>query len=136
MHVLCTRLCVPKFQSCRVHAVCVCDQAEYFYGHIDEQLKQSNLLDSEGKQLRAVDIVDIIDGYKGNGYSVSTEEELGMIFVSKMLLEWSEWLCLLYSINLKCLKVHQFSRLLNFCEFVTPQNFDTYCHNLFCSSVD
>ena len=63
MHVLCTRLCVPKFQSCRVHAVCVCDQAEYFYGHIDEQLKQSNLLDSEGKQLRAVDIVDIIDGY-------------------------------------------------------------------------
>ena len=44
--------------------------------------------------------MDIIDGYKGNGYSVSTEEELGMIFVSKMLLEWSEWLCLLYSINL------------------------------------
>ena len=63
----------------RIHAVCVCDQAEYFYEHIDDQLKQYNLLDSEGKQLRAVDIVDIIDGYKGTGYSLSTKEELGMI---------------------------------------------------------
>ncbi len=58
--------------------MCVCDSDHYFYQHIDEQLETLGLTqDVKGKPLRARDLVDIIDGYKGLGYGKSTEEELG-----------------------------------------------------------
>jgi len=54
----------------RVHAVCVCDNEEYFYQRIDAQLETLGLtLNAEGNALRARDLVDIIDGYKGLGWS-------------------------------------------------------------------
>ena len=63
---------------CRVHAVCVCDDAKYFYSHVDEQLQAYGIThSSEGKPVWARDIVDIIDGYKGEGYGKATEEEMG-----------------------------------------------------------
>ena len=66
---------------CRVHAVCVCDDAKYFYSHVDEQLQAYGITKhSEGKPVRARDIVDIIDGYKGEGYGKSTGEELGELY--------------------------------------------------------
>ena len=66
------------FPCRRIHGVCVCDDAAYFYNHIDVQLREYGLTqDSEGKPLRAKDITDIIDGYKGRGYGISTDEELG-----------------------------------------------------------
>lgn len=58
--------------------MCVCDDAEYFHGHIDQQLKAYGLAtNKEGKPLRSRDIVDVIEGYKGQGYGLNTDEELG-----------------------------------------------------------
>jgi thiamine pyrophosphate-dependent acetolactate synthase large subunit-like protein len=57
--------------------VCVCDNAEYFHGQIDQHLKLYGLTTgAEGKPLYSRDIVDIIEGYKGRGYGVNTDEEL------------------------------------------------------------
>ncbi len=70
---------LPSPLATRVHAVCVCDNEDYFYQHVDEQLGTLGLTqDREGRPLRAKDLVDIIDGYKGLGYGKSTEEELGL----------------------------------------------------------
>jgi len=60
---------------CRVHGVCVCDDAAYFLGHIDEHLKDLGL---EG--VKASDITSVIEGYKGRGYGLSTDSELGKEF--------------------------------------------------------
>ena len=62
----------------RVHAVCVCDTADLFYQHIESQLEAFGLTeDTQGRPIKARDLVDIVDGYKGLGYGKSTEEELG-----------------------------------------------------------
>jgi len=58
----------------KVHGVCVCDNAEYFYDHIDELIEDYGL---DG--IKASDICDIIDGYKGIGYAKSTDEELELL---------------------------------------------------------
>jgi D-cysteine desulfhydrase len=58
----------------KVHAINVCDSANYFYDHLDEQMKELNL-----NQYKASDLVNIIDGYKGKGYGISTNEELELI---------------------------------------------------------
>ena len=58
--------------------MCVCDNAEYFYNHVDEQLRIFSMTTTtEGKPLCSRDIVDVIEGYKGRGYGLSTDEELG-----------------------------------------------------------
>ncbi len=54
----------------RVHAVNVCDDAEYFYNEVNRIYKE---LGFEGK---AEDLLDMIDGYKGLGYAKSRREEL------------------------------------------------------------
>jgi D-cysteine desulfhydrase family pyridoxal phosphate-dependent enzyme len=58
----------------KVHAINVCDSANYFYDHLDAQMKELNL-----NQYKASDLVNIIDGYKGKGYGISTNEELELI---------------------------------------------------------
>lgn len=64
--------------SDRVHAVCVCDTADLFYQHIESQLEAFGLAeDTQGRPIKARDLVDIVDGYKGLGYGKSTDEELG-----------------------------------------------------------
>ena len=55
----------------RCHAVNVCDDAAYFYQKINEDLQIGGL------DVQAEELIDIIDGYKGQGYGKSTEEELG-----------------------------------------------------------
>ena len=55
----------------RCHAINVSDNAAYFYNKINEDLKTGGL------DVRAEDIIDIIDGHKGRGYSLSTQDELG-----------------------------------------------------------
>ena len=47
------------------------DSAAYFYNKINEDLR------NWGIDVRAEDIIDIIDGYKGGGYGVSTQQQLG-----------------------------------------------------------
>lgn len=54
----------------KCHAVNVCDDAEYFYQKINEDLQIGGL------DIQAEELIDIIDGYKGKGYGRSTEEEL------------------------------------------------------------
>ena len=61
---------------CRIHAVSVSDSSDYFYNHIDNTLQQMGLLKDNGNPLRATDILEVVDGYKGRGYGLSTAEEL------------------------------------------------------------
>ena len=53
----------------------MCDDAAYFLGHIDEQLRDLGL---EG--VKASDIASVIEGYKGRGYGLSTDSELSEWF--------------------------------------------------------
>ena len=57
----------------------MCDNADYFHGHIDETLEELGLSqDTEGRPaVKSREIIDIIEGYKGRGYGLSTDEELG-----------------------------------------------------------
>lgn len=74
------------FFSYRIHGVCVCDTADYFHNHIDEQLKIYGMTTNrEGKPLQSRDIVDVIEGHKGRGYGLSTDDELGNIIRSENL---------------------------------------------------
>lgn len=54
----------------KVHAVAVCDDARYFHGHINEMIQSLGI-----SNVQSEDIVDIIEGYKGAGYGVSTDED-------------------------------------------------------------
>ncbi|CAH3188100.1 unnamed protein product, partial [Porites evermanni] len=54
----------------KCNAVNVADNAAYYYNIIDEDLR------AVGLDVQAEDIIDIIDGYKGKGYAVSTQHEL------------------------------------------------------------
>ncbi|XP_046543189.1 bifunctional D-cysteine desulfhydrase/1-aminocyclopropane-1-carboxylate deaminase, mitochondrial-like [Haliotis rubra] len=58
----------------RCHGFVVCDDDVYFYNHIQETLEDVGLA-----HVNAQDIVDIVTGYKGKGYSISTDEELDFI---------------------------------------------------------
>ena len=60
----------------------MCDDSAHFHKAIDGILSKLKLPeDVEGGKntWKSRDIVDIIDGYKGRGYALSTDEELGMI---------------------------------------------------------
>ena len=50
----------------------MCDDSRYFHGHVNDTLKAVGLGD-----VKSEDILDVIEGYKGRGYGVSTQEELG-----------------------------------------------------------
>ncbi|XP_064638587.1 uncharacterized protein LOC135494484 [Lineus longissimus] len=58
----------------KIHAVAICDSAAYFHNHVNETLQEVGLND-----IRSEDILDIIEGYKGLGYGISTPEELDFI---------------------------------------------------------
>ena len=56
----------------------MCNDADYFHKVTDELLENFDLAtDSEGKPFKSRDLIDFIDGYKGRGYGLSTDEELG-----------------------------------------------------------
>lgn len=57
----------------RLHAVNVCDDADYFHRHIQE------LFDDLGLTIDARKQIDIIDGYVGLGYAKSRSEELTLL---------------------------------------------------------
>eukprot|EP00123_Amoebidium_parasiticum_P020877 comp5806_c0_seq1/m.1660 comp5806_c0_seq1/g.1660 ORF comp5806_c0_seq1/g.1660 comp5806_c0_seq1/m.1660 type:complete len:386 (-) comp5806_c0_seq1:110-1267(-) len=58
----------------KVHAVSVCDNAAYFHGHVNETLQELGITN-----LKSEEILDVIDGYKGKGYGVSTDDELTLL---------------------------------------------------------
>ncbi|KAK3755487.1 hypothetical protein QZH41_009704, partial [Actinostola sp. cb2023] len=55
----------------KVHAVNIRNSAESLYNHIQEDLEKAGLND-----VKAEDILDIMEGHKGRGYGLSTDEEL------------------------------------------------------------
>ncbi|XP_035693705.1 putative D-cysteine desulfhydrase 1, mitochondrial [Branchiostoma floridae] len=70
-------LCVANYltgSKIRIHAVAICDDAAYFHRHINDTLQEIGLTD-----VRSEDIVDIIEGYKGRGYALSTKKELEFV---------------------------------------------------------
>ena len=69
----------------RLHAVCVSNSADYFYDVLDDLLGEYGLTDKDGKPLRARDLAHLTDDYKGIGYALSTEEELGTYMCISML---------------------------------------------------
>ena len=58
---------------CKVHAVLVCDNVEYFRNHIQETLTALKL------PFSPEDIITLHDGYRGKGYAVTSPEELSVI---------------------------------------------------------
>jgi len=56
-----------------VHAVNVCDDADYFYRKVDE------IFDELGAPARSRDLLEVIDGYVGLGYAKSRPEELQLL---------------------------------------------------------
>ncbi len=57
----------------RPHAVNVCDDAAYFYDHINTLLRVWGISEP------AEHLLDIIDGYVGLGYAISSEQELAYL---------------------------------------------------------
>ena len=72
--------CIPDFIVSfdhRVHAVCVCDDAETFYKHTSEELVAYGLtVGEQGSPLNSRDILDLIEGYIGVGYGKTTSSDL------------------------------------------------------------
>ena len=56
----------------RVHGIAVCDDANYFHEHCNDLLPKIGV-----SGVKSEDILDIIEGHKGKGYGISTQEELG-----------------------------------------------------------
>ncbi|KAK7484755.1 hypothetical protein BaRGS_00024040 [Batillaria attramentaria] len=59
----------------KVHAVAVSDDAEYFHNHCNETLQEAGL-----GHLRSEDILHVVEGHKGKGYGISTDDELDFIY--------------------------------------------------------
>lgn len=55
-----------------MHGVAVCDNADFFYNHVTEELHEFGVDHIDSRQ-----ICDVIDGYKSHGYGKSTTAELG-----------------------------------------------------------
>ena len=62
------------FLAFRIHSIAVSDDKTYFYNHVDETLKDIALED-----VKSEDLFDAVDGYKGKGYGLTTQEDLGNI---------------------------------------------------------
>ncbi|XP_060082861.1 uncharacterized protein LOC132562149 [Ylistrum balloti] len=58
----------------KCHAIIVCDDKAYFTDHINQTLCDVGL-----DTVHCQDILDIIEGHKGRGYGLSTEDELEFI---------------------------------------------------------
>ncbi|KAK7461192.1 hypothetical protein BaRGS_00038780 [Batillaria attramentaria] len=59
----------------KVHAIAVSDNAEYFHNHCNETLQEAGL-----GHLRSEDILHVVEGHKGKGYGISTDDELDFIY--------------------------------------------------------
>lgn len=62
----------------RIYGFNVCDNAEYFINRVCELLKESSQYLGEEIDFNKEEI-DIVDGYVGKGYALSTQEELEFI---------------------------------------------------------
>ncbi|XP_064615088.1 uncharacterized protein LOC135479223 [Liolophura sinensis] len=58
----------------KIHGILVSDSTQYFEDHINGNLDENGLTG-----VRCRDILDLVEGYKGRGYGLSTPEELDFI---------------------------------------------------------
>ncbi|XP_038050468.1 bifunctional D-cysteine desulfhydrase/1-aminocyclopropane-1-carboxylate deaminase, mitochondrial-like isoform X2 [Patiria miniata] len=63
----------------KVHGMIVSDDSKFHFKGMNEVLREVDAKDSNGKALQAEDIVNLVDGVKGRGYGLSTQEELDMV---------------------------------------------------------
>ncbi|XP_071838355.1 uncharacterized protein [Apostichopus japonicus] len=63
----------------KIHAMAVCDDASYFHGEIMTLLKNVGLQKDGESGVQSADLIDIVEGVKGLGYGLSTEEELEFV---------------------------------------------------------
>lgn len=66
---------VPRRPAVRLHAISVCDNADYFYRHVQQIMSSYGLPDD----LNARSILNVIDGYKAPGYAKSLPVHLELI---------------------------------------------------------
>ena len=59
-------------EKLRVHGICVSDNADYFYEHVEQALDAYRIRSTKTRK-----ICDIIDGYKGTGYAKMMPEDQG-----------------------------------------------------------
>lgn len=71
--VLKRNYCSRYLYSFRIHGIAVSDDASYFHHHCNEMMEAVGITN-----VRSEDILDIIEGHKGQGYGISTQEELGI----------------------------------------------------------
>jgi len=75
-HSMASGLIVHENQKqVKMHAISVCDNAQIFHEHVNEMIEFLGL----SNETKSEDILNIIDGYKGRGYALSTNEELDFI---------------------------------------------------------
>ena len=74
---------IPFSVYYRIHAISVSDNAEYFHGHCNEMLQELGLC-----EVKSEDILYVVDGHKGQGYGLSTQEDLGMCYSMGHLKYW------------------------------------------------
>lgn len=79
-YFICEIVCLNHVDA-RLHGIVVSNSEKHFYHHCDKTLQKVGLTDVSSK-----DLVNIVDGYKGKGYGQSTEEELGMAFISTVFI--------------------------------------------------
>lgn len=60
-----------SIHSCRIHGFAASDNAAYFHGHANDTFPDLGL-----SSLKSQDLCDIVEGYKGQGYGESSQEEL------------------------------------------------------------
>lgn len=63
----------------RIHGMAVCDDAAYFHGEINKLLRNVGLQRDSQPVIRSEDLIDIVEGVKGRGYGLSTDDELEFI---------------------------------------------------------
>lgn len=75
-------LCIGNYLNgsrLKVHAMAVCDDARYFHGEINSLLRNVGLQKEGGSGVLSEDLIDIVEGVKGVGYGLSTDEELEFV---------------------------------------------------------
>ncbi|KAL3846757.1 hypothetical protein ACJMK2_017718 [Sinanodonta woodiana] len=70
-------LCLGNYltgSKLRIHAVAVSDDAAYFHDHVTGTLREVGI-----QEVTSEEILNVVEGHKGQGYGISTQEELDFI---------------------------------------------------------
>ena len=60
----------------RIHGVTISFSAEKAFEMIDEDVAAIGLVGKDGEPVKATQLLEVVEGYVGEGYSLSNEQEL------------------------------------------------------------